>query len=128
MRFRFTRGRVLALALVLLLVLLFSPLYEQAFYAMGWKHNRVWVEMDANGQQTTHQKSGKHLFPHDVNCVAHRIADGDAGAIWDLCFRQGPPHQALRALPTVTAGKAAITAVATAPVRPATRAAPTPAR
>jgi hypothetical protein len=80
----------LLLFAVLLLALLFSPLYEQAFYATGWEENRVWIQEDAQGNRTTHEKSGKHTFPGDVKCVFNAAVDGDFGNFRNICFAQGP--------------------------------------
>jgi hypothetical protein len=80
----------LLLLAVIILALLFSPLYEQAFYATGWEKHRVWIEVDAQGKQTTHEKSGKHTFPGDVKCVFDATLDGDFGDFRNICFAQGP--------------------------------------
>jgi hypothetical protein len=82
---------LIALA-VIILALLFSPLYEKAFYAAGW--DKTWPRVafvDANGKPVpANSRSGKHTFPGDVSCVFHRILDGDAGKARVLCFSQGP--------------------------------------
>ena len=75
---------------IILLAVLFSPLYTEAFYAAGWKETRAWTEIDANGSKTEHEKSGKHTFRSDVSCVFNRVVDGDAKEIRNLCFAQGP--------------------------------------
>jgi hypothetical protein len=82
---------LLALVIVIL-ALLFSPLYEQAFYAAGWDKTWPKVEfVDANGTRVpVDSRSGKHTFPGDVSCIVHRILDGDAGKARQLCFSQGP--------------------------------------
>jgi uncharacterized membrane protein len=85
-----SRWFYIAIAIVILLALLFSPLYEQAFYAAGWEKNRTWIEVATDGTRTAHQKSGKHTFPDDVKCIFERVVDGDGGEVIDLCFAQGP--------------------------------------
>ncbi|MEA2598796.1 MAG: hypothetical protein QOF01_5265 [Thermomicrobiales bacterium] len=82
---------LLALALVFL-ALLFSPLYERAFYAAGWE--KSWPRtafVDESGRQIpANSRSGRHTFPIDVSCVFHRVIEGDAGRLRNLCFAQGP--------------------------------------
>jgi hypothetical protein len=77
---------------VLFLALLFSPLYEQAFYWAGWE--KTWPKeafVDSNGQTiAANSRSGKHKFHTDVECIVRRVADGDAGKLRNLCFAQGP--------------------------------------
>jgi hypothetical protein len=80
---------LLALAVVFL-ALLFSPLYEQAFYAAGWERSRTWTEKDASGRDVSFTRSGKHTFSGDVSCIFHRVIEGDAGRLRNLCFAQGP--------------------------------------
>jgi hypothetical protein len=81
---------LIALAIVIL-ALLFSPLYEQAFYAAGWDKRWPKVAFVEDGKQVpVDSRSGKHTFTGDVSCIFHRIMDGDAGKARQLCFSQGP--------------------------------------
>jgi hypothetical protein len=82
---------LVALAVVFLAVL-FSPLYEQAFYWAGWEKSWPRVAfVDASGRQIpANSQSGKHTFPGDVKCIFNRIVDGDGARIRNLCFAQGP--------------------------------------
>src|SRR5262249_36322658 len=52
---------------LLFLILLFTPLYTQAFYVAGWEKNRTWQEVNAAGTPTSRTQSGKHKFPSDVS-------------------------------------------------------------
>lgn len=82
-------------AVIVVLALLFSPLYEQAFYAAGW--DKTWPRVayvDANGKPVpANSRSGKHTFPGDVSCIFHRFIEGNGGRARALCFAQGPRPQ-----------------------------------
>jgi uncharacterized membrane protein len=79
------------IALLALLVLAFTPLYTEAFYAAGWKEKRTYQLLDpSDGQMKPITVSGKHTFTGDVSCAFHRITDGKPGDIIDRCFTQGP--------------------------------------
>ncbi|HKG27133.1 MAG TPA: hypothetical protein VKB09_15895 [Thermomicrobiales bacterium] len=87
-----SRWIYLAALAIVILALLFSPLYEQAFYWAGWE--KSWPKtafVDEDGKQiAANSRSGKHKFHSDVSCIVRRIADGDAGKLRNLCFAQGP--------------------------------------
>ena len=99
---------LLALIVVVLAILIIpvgkfpvggQSLYERSFYWAGWNKNYTWVEKDpTTGQEVTKFNSGKHTFTGDVSCIFHRIADGDAGKIRNLCFAQGPRPEGAKEL------------------------------